>query len=274
MIMKTNLGEFYYSEYGEGEDYVIVFLSGMGINSAYYDFYNLVRMLPKKKVKLITLDLLGEGLSGYPKREKRNLETISSEINTFVNNISCKKVLFCCHSFSALYILYLLNNRKEFLMNYEIVGFIGIDPTGPSVMKHFMNEFDCLLEEALDVQQKKKQGLTFEIGDDDINPLLPPNEFQKCKVIYSNLMGNKWQIATISKAKQTIMKLLDESVIDIPTLCILSSLNSEDYKKYGNQYFNNNRMSMEITLNSHQYVHWKQLNNVASIIGVFLNQII
>lgn len=274
MNMKTNFGEFYFREHkGARKDYSVIFLSGLGVNSAYYDFYNLLNELASQtSFNLISVDLLGSGLSGIPNNANRSLEVISNEINTFVNHLACKKVIFCCHSYSSLYVLNLICHSENFFMNYTIEGFIGIDPTASSVMQHFMDDFDYLLKEATKVKEEKEQGIVFKIDNSDINPLLPDNEFKNCQTLYSRLMGNNYQIAEISGAKKTIEKLAHSSIENIPSLSILSSLNYNDYKKYGNPYFNSNPNSIEVVLNSHHYVHWKHLKKVTSIIMMFLNQ--
>ena len=80
-------------------------------------------------------------------------------------------------------------------------------------------------------------------------------------------MGNEFQISELLEAKKTV-KTMDNIKLseEIPSMSILSTLNISDYNNFGNPYFNRNKYSLEIVLNSHHYVHWKQLNLVVDFI--------
>ena len=267
--LQTEFGTFNFYQYIESskENLTLIFLSGIGINSSYYDFFNVIEELKSKTtLNLVTLDILGSGLSDKPINKARTLDNITTEINCFLNTLDCRNIVFVCHSFSAVYILNLINSRS-YRKKYNVKGFIGIDPTSSHMMLHYASDFDYSLDEVLRIKEKRKEKDYFEIDKTDINPHLEKNLFDECKNCYSNLVGNEFQISELLEAKKTV-KTMDNIKLseEIPSMSILSTLNISDYNNFGNPYFNRNKFSLEIVLNSHHYVHWKQLNLVVDFI--------
>lgn len=262
--MTTPFGTFAISQSNTQNKTGILFFSGLGINSAYYDFYNVVTSLKKTNINLITIDLLDAGFSSSALVENRSLEQIATEILYVVTHLDLDKVIFCCHSYSAIYLLNLIENT-DISSNVDILGFIGIDPTSASTMIHYMSDFEAMLD---------KLNGGYSISDSDINPNLSSKLFTQCKNLYLKHTNNRNLINEISQASTTITKMknykLDEA---IPSLSILSTLNSQDYQKYGNPYNNSNPLSKQIILKSHHYIHWQQLDKVCSLIKKFISDI-
>ena len=95
--LQTEFGTFNFYQYIESskENLTLIFLSGIGINSSYYDFFNVIEELKSKTtLNLVTLDILGSGLSDKPINKARTLDNITTEINCFLNTLDCRNIVF------------------------------------------------------------------------------------------------------------------------------------------------------------------------------------
>ncbi|WP_056961534.1 alpha/beta hydrolase [Fructilactobacillus florum] len=262
--MKTKNGTFNYfiNENFDRKNPTIFFWAAMGINSSYFDYFNLFKYINTEKINLISVDQLGSGFSGYPNNNKRTLENYSTEMKEFIGCFNLKKIFIVAHSFSGIYSLNILNN-------INVAGFIGIDPTSPKIIKKYENQIQKNLNEALESKNNNQH------MDTDINPSLPSNIKSEAMVLYKNISGNEFEINELQEAHNTINKMLSSSISDkIPTLTFLSTLNLNSYKKYGNPYFNKNVNSSEIILNGHHFLQWLHPKLMATYIATFIDNIV
>lgn len=117
----------------------------MGINSSYYDFYNIYQGL-SEQFNCIMVDLLGSGSSEQPLNFERTLENVSEEFIDFINHLGLNSIYICCHSFSGIYILNSINSGQ---INPKINGLIGIDPSSSVIMKEYLSELSSNYDEAM-----------------------------------------------------------------------------------------------------------------------------
>ncbi|WP_223823026.1 alpha/beta fold hydrolase [Leuconostoc carnosum] len=266
----TKFGNFHYAtnEKVDKNNPTVIFFTGMGINSSYYDYYNLVNYFPEN-INYILVDLLGAGESSVPQAKLRNLYNISEEISALINYLSLKKIYICCHSFSAIYIL---NCIRSGLLSTQILGFIGIDPTSADIMMRYENIFDNNLEEALENARRNKAYEIVENPDTDVNPLLPDHLYQNCLQLYCSLSGSESEISELRQAMDSVKKMQSIKLPDnIPSLSFISTLNINDYLNFGNPYFNMSKNSVEVKLNGHHFLHWIHPQIMSSIIVSFVH---
>lgn len=268
--MATFYGTFAYEEYNtlKSNAPTLVFLTSLGPNNSYYDYYDLFEQLKSaNQYNLISLDLLGRGFSSDSKEKSRSIENISKEILAFIDALDYNNIIFCCHSFSALYILNIVEN-KNIPTPDKIKAFIGIDPTSADIMEVYKNELVELAKEA-----KEGLGQTISVDERDINPLLSPNKKIECKEMYAKLISSGSSLLETEEASNSIHEMKGVRLTTLPSLSILSSLNLNDYKKFGNPYFNSNSNSMECVINSHHYIHWTQPTYVCGLIKLFTKNV-
>lgn len=245
----------------------VIFFTCMGINSAYYDYYNLTNAL-KNDINYLSIDLLGAGNSGLP-NSIRTLENITKEISECINSFSFNEVYICCHSFTALYLLNALNSN---LIKSKILGFIGIDPSSTKAMLNSKDVFSQNLDEALNNKKKKENFENIQYPDADVNPLLSETMYKDCFALYCSLSGSESEISELNMAINNIKNMSGIALPqDIPSLSFISTLNSKDYANFGNPYFNSNTKSLEITMNGHHFLHWIHPIMMAKIINQFIH---
>lgn len=116
--------------------------------------------------------------------------------------------------------------------------------------------FNEMLSEEMKNKKLVQNGKSPDIRPDDVNPLLPDKLKKDCLFLYRSLSGNNQLIAEITNAKESVNKIASFTVPDaLPTLCFISTLNADEYTE-NNPYFNKNKLSMEVKLNGHHYLHW------------------
>ena len=239
----------------------IIFLGTMGINSTYLDFYQIFQYLDDTEFNIISIDMLGSGFSGKPQNKCRSAANYCQEILEVIRQFSPESDFFTVsHSFNATYLLHLMA-KNRFLGK----GFIGIDPTVPKAMNHHLDEFTSNLREA-----RAANG-----NEVDINPALPPNLQKAARELYQSISGNPYEISELIEAPKSVeLTLSDRVPSTIPTLSVLSTLNYEDYQKWGNPYFNKNSKSAEVVLNGHHFLQWLHPHLIADLILDFANNIL
>jgi pimeloyl-ACP methyl ester carboxylesterase len=101
---------------------LIVFLSGLGGDSTYLEFKNFGAQISSDFPKLY-VDILGNGYSSDTEYD-RTVENISDELHQLLNTIDNDRIIFLCHSFSAVYAW-----NYSFRYQNEVAGLILIEPT-------------------------------------------------------------------------------------------------------------------------------------------------
>lgn len=275
-FIKTKYGNFATKSFSKNKssDTGIIFFSGLGINSAIYDYFNLVNDIKdgftNSNIDIICVDMLNCGLSSKSLITNRNINQISNELNTLLNKLQLKKLIIVCHSFSSIYFLNIINNTDRLKQDYQINGLITIDPTNPQFMIQNTYIFKEMLSEEIENKQQIKNGKLLKISTDDVNPLLPEDLKNECVNLYSSLLGNDNLISEITNAEESVNKVSSLTVPNsLPTLCFISTLNADEYEE-SNPYFNKNKLSMEVKLNGHHYLHWLFPETMASLIIEFL----
>lgn len=120
-----DLIEVYDNEYihaysmGEGEN-TIVLLSGMGVPSPYYDYYNLAKSLSEKN-RVIIIEYFGYGYSSETDKE-RTIANYKNEINKVLDYYEIKdNIILAAHSFSGPISM---NYANE---NENVIGYVCLD---------------------------------------------------------------------------------------------------------------------------------------------------
>ena len=104
---------------GEGEN-TILLLSGMGVPSPYYDYYNLATSLSEKN-RVIIMEYYGYGYSSETMKE-RTIENYKKEINAVLDHFEVKdNIVLVAHSFSGPIAM---NYANE---NNNVVGLVCLD---------------------------------------------------------------------------------------------------------------------------------------------------
>lgn len=95
--MKTNSTKIRYgnfavknfSEVPSSSKKGIIFFSGLGVNSAIYDYFNLANSIKNKWTgfNIICADMLNCGLSSKSSNQSRNINQISVELNELCNEL-------------------------------------------------------------------------------------------------------------------------------------------------------------------------------------------
>ncbi|MFP7774074.1 hypothetical protein ACLHIM_02800 [Ligilactobacillus sp. LYQ112] len=259
-FIKTKYGNFAVKNFSASPSSKkgIIFFSGLGVNSAIYDYFNLANNIKNEcaNLNIICADMLNCRLSSKSSNQNRNINQISTELNRLCNELQLEKLIIVCHSFSAIYLLNIINNPQSFISNYQINGLVTIDPTNPQFMLENSYIFNEMLSEEIKNKKLVQNGKSPDIRLDDVNPLLPDKLKKDCLSLYRSLSGNDQLIAEITNAKDSINKVVSLTVPNaLPTLCFISTLNSNEYTE-NNPYFNKNKLSMEVKLNGHHYLHW------------------
>ena len=246
---------------------IVLIISAMGFSSTRFDFYNVLDCLDPNKYVGICVDLLGSGFSGAPISSGRSLDNISSEIANLIQQLNSHPLFLMAHSLSAIYMMKLLSNRER---PQDVAGFIGIDPTAPKTITHFLDEFRRNLEEVRQLEKNKSVGRL--LPDPEINPLLSLEASTACRDLYESLPGAQYIEDELRQAPQTVADSLGLVLPDeIPSLSILSTQNYADYAAYGNPYFNANRHSAQTVLNGHHFLQWIHPQTIAMLIGGFVD---
>lgn len=267
---KTDYGDFHVvrNYHFEQKKPTIIFFTSMGINSSYYDYYNLVNSI-KSNINYLLIDLLGAGESSLPNNPTRTIENISQEVSECINSFALDEIYICCHSFTAMYLLNAISSR---LIKSQILGFIGIDPSSADTMLNSKDVFSQNLDEALNNKKKKEELQEIKYPDADVNPLLSQEMYDKCFSLYCSLSGSNSEISELNMAIANSKKMRGVKLPkDIPSLSFISTLNARDYEKFGNPYFNLNNKSFEIKMNGHHFLHWIHPVLMGKLIYQFTN---
>lgn len=246
----------------------IIFFPCMGINCAEYDYDGVIDYLEHKgKYNLIAVDLLGFGYSGVPIKKERTCENISREIVSLLNKLNLQKYYLCCHSFSAIYIL---NCICENILPVGMKGFIGIDPTAPTIMSNYLDELHSNYLEAKATAENRLNGQTRIYPREYLNPLLSEEKKDAAVALYTDIEGNEFELSELKNAIETVEFAKELKMgPNTPTLNILSTMNYPAYQKYGNPYDTDHSKSMSLKLNGHHFLHWLFPNIIGDIIDIF-----
>lgn len=114
-----------YSQADHPGEPTLVFLTGMGLGSAYYELQSVWEPLAED-VNIATVDYLGYGFSDSTTAERTN-ENVATEIHTALEGAGVEApYVLVVHSIGGLYGLELAE-----LFPDEVAGFVGLDSTAP-----------------------------------------------------------------------------------------------------------------------------------------------
>lgn len=244
VIVNTKYGDFITYQSIKNKKYpTILFLSAMGINSSFFDYYYIYKYLEKENVNIISTDILGCGISFCPYKKERTLENISNELKSFIYTIDFSDFYLMAHSFTSMYVMNIYNQTS-------VSGLIFIDPTIPESIIYNKNSIKQSINEAYN-NKKNYDGM-----DADVNPKLPNNLKRIAEKFYKNYSGNECEISELKESLNTSEKMLNKRISGIKTLSFLSTMNYQIYRKMGNPYFNDNKSSVTMVLNGHHFLQW------------------
>lgn len=109
---------------GENNEKTIVILTGYAAPSPVILYKPLAETF-SKHFKVVTIEPFGYGLSDMVE-EERNIEQITTELHTCLQQLKLDKYYFMAHSLGGAYALYYSNKYTN-----EILGFIGLDNSVP-----------------------------------------------------------------------------------------------------------------------------------------------
>ncbi|WEV54329.1 alpha/beta hydrolase [Leuconostocaceae bacterium ESL0723] len=252
------------NEIGAGKP-TFVFLSGMGIGAAYYDFYRLTEEL--SDYHLVLVDLLGHGLNIQGQAfTERNATNIQAELAEVLKNYAGENTAVVAHSFMGVYLNLLLQNNRP-----KLGGLVFIDPTVPAALLNQPAAIQSGLTEAQAAQKLHRQGQPLPRPDADLDPALPEGLAQAAQELYLSTSGSALEINELENALATARLAQDLTIpANYPTLNFMSSLNHRDYLNFGNPYFNEQERSAAVLLNGHHFLHWLHPRFMAASITNFL----
>jgi pimeloyl-ACP methyl ester carboxylesterase len=227
--MLVEVGSDILHVYAEGEgDPTLVFLSGLGTSSPYYDFKDLFERL-SDEYRVAVVERAGYGWSEITS-SPRDLDTVLNETRTALQRAgeSPPYVLFP-HSLAGLEALYWASNYPE-----EVEAIIGLDPLVPEY--HELGEDDASLSPF--VTFLARTGL-MRSGPDVFAANFPAmvagrlteREAEVAETIFMRRTNTRNMYAEIDALPENVRLVLEQGKPDVPFHVFISDRGTEAWKE-------------------------------------------
>lgn len=251
---------------GDATKQPIVLLPGFGTGSPVLDFNELATDL-SKQYYVVTIEPFGYGLSDVVST-KRDLETISNELHTAIQELNLKNYILMGHSIAGLYTLDYLNRYPD-----EVNTFIGIDTSVP-----FQGDTQTDMSASLDLLSSSGVYRALSsVNPDLLNyPKGTKEEKEEFRKLSLKNMGNT---TILNEAKAMPQNFKDSEKLRYPkndsVLFILASESIEDttngdWLKLHENMVSDLKKSEIVVLDGPHYLHHTQASTIAKLTTEFL----
>lgn len=251
---------------GDATKQPIVLLPGFGTGSPVLDFDELATDL-SQNYYVVMIEPFGYGLSDVVST-KRDLETISTELHTAIQELNLKNYILMGHSIAGLYTLDYLNRYPD-----EVNTFIGIDTSVP-----FQGDTQTDMSTSLELLSSSGIYRALSVLNPDLLNYPPGTKEQKEEFRKLSLknMGNT---TILNEAKAMPQNFKDSEKLRYPkddaVLFILASesiadTTNGDWLKLHENMVSDVKKNEIIVLDGPHYLHHTQASTITKLTNEFL----